>query len=292
MSVAVDVAYGARITSLYDRLTGREWMMQGGRRGDVSDTAIYGGADAIGWDECFPTVLPWDASDTVWSTPLRDHGVLWGRPAELAEAGDRRVVTVQAAETFSFRRTLELDGPTLRATYRLENRTGEPLPYLWAAHGMLRVSSDDRVVVPGITSVVANHMARDGKTLVGAALNWPGPNPEWPERLDCVQPVTAHLAAKLYVADVRGGAAYVGSGASWLRIGWSEKIDSLGIWLNYGGWPDKGEVHHIGLEPTNAPVDDLGAAIARGTPAVPPRGRHEWSVTYTLRAPLPARGDI
>jgi hypothetical protein len=286
MSVAVDVAYGARITSLCDRVTGREWMLQGGRVGEVSDIAVYGDGDAIGWDECFPTVLPWDASSTVWGTMLRDHGVLWGRPAELVEVSDRRVVTAQAGETFSFRRTLELDGPMLRATYRLQNSTAEPLPYLWAAHCMLRVTPEDRIVLPGVQRVIANHLARDGNTLVAPMLSWPGPNLTWPEPLDRVRPVSAHLAAKLYLADVPGTHAYVGNESGWLRIGWSEEIDSLGIWLNYGGWPSVGEVHHIGLEPTNAPVDDLGAAIARGTPAVPPHGQREWSVGYTLRAPL------
>lgn len=286
MSVAVDVAYGARITSLCDRVTGREWMLQGARGADVSDTAIYAGDDAIGWDECFPTVLPWDASGTVWDTTLRDHGVLWARPAELIEAGDRRVVTAQAGKTFSLRRTLELDGPTLQATYRLENLTSEPLPYLWAAHGMLSVSRDDRIVLPGISHVIANHVSRHGRSLVAPALNWPGPNALWPEPLDRVQLVSTQLAAKLYLADVPGAHAYVGNESGWLRIGWSEEIDSLGIWLNYGGWPSPGEVHHIGLEPTNAPVDDLGAAISRGTPAVQPQGQREWSVTYTLRAPL------
>jgi hypothetical protein len=287
MSVAVDVAYGARITSIYDRVTGREWMLQGDRGVDVSDTAIYGAGEAIGWDECFPTVLPWDASGTVWGTMLRDHGVLWGRPAEIVEASDRHAVTTQFGETFSFRRTLELYGPILRAKYRLENRTREPLPYLWAAHGMLRVMPDDRIVLPGVARVRANHLARGGKILVAPTLSWPGPNPAWPEALDRVQPVTAYLAAKLYLADVPGGAAYVGNETGWLRIGWSKEIDSLGIWLNYGGWPTSGVVHHIGLEPTNAPVDDLGAAIARATPPVPPCGQREWSVTYALRAPTP-----
>ena len=198
MSVGVDVAAGARITSLVDRVTGREWLLQGGRGVEPDDTAVYGGGDAIGWDECFPTVLPWDASGTVWGTTLRDHGVLWGRPAALVDSSGRHAVTVQSRETFSFRRRLALDGPILRATYRLENRAGEPLPYLWAAHGMLAVTPADRIVLPGAAHVIADHLARDGRTLPARALSWPGPNPAWPEPLDRVQPATAHLAAKLY----------------------------------------------------------------------------------------------
>lgn len=287
MSVVVDVAYGARIAGIMDRVTGREWMLQDGRGDDVSDTVRYGGGEAIGWDECFPTVLPWDASDTPWGGMLRDHGVLWGRHATLVESSDHHVVTEQTGAAFAFRRRLDLNGPTLRASYRVENRTDRPLPYLWAAHGILRVTTEDRIVLPGVSRIAAAHLARADRTLEATTLDWPGPNPEWPEPLDCVQPASAHLAAKFFITGVPGAAAYVGNGTGWLRIGWSDEIDHLGIWLNYGGWPEPGDVHHIGLEPTNAPVNDLGAAIARGAPPVPPSGSREWSITYTLRAPAP-----
>lgn len=287
MSVDIDVAYGARITSLRDRSTGREWMLQGGRGLDVSDTATYLGADAVGWDECFPTVASWDASATVWGGLLRDHGALWGRPAQLIDAGEMHAVTLQTGEQFEFERSLELEGRTLRASYRLANLTDRPMPYLWAAHGMLRATPADRIILPGVTRVLATYLARDGGMATAPVLDWPGPNPQWPEPLDRVEPAPVRHAAKLYVAEVPGGAAYVGNDSGWLRIGWSAEIDSLGIWLNYGGWPTPGDVHHIGLEPTNAPVDHLGAAIARGTPALAPRGRSEWSITYTLRAAAP-----
>lgn len=287
MSVDIDVAYGARITSLRDRLTGREWMLQGEHGADVSDTAVYGGGDAIGWDECFPTVAPWDASATPWRGVLRDHGALWGRPATLVSADAQRAVTEHAGAQFRFRRTVAIEGRALRASYALDNLTDEPLPYLWAAHGMLRATPEDRIVLPGVTRVLATFLARNGGVASAEALDWPGPNAQWPEPLDRVEPASAQHASKLYVADIPGGVGYVGNDSGWLRIGWSEAIDSLGLWLNYGGWPMPGDVHHIGLEPTNAPVDHLGAAIARATPSVAPQGRNEWWITYTLRAAAP-----
>jgi hypothetical protein len=287
VAVKVDVAYGARITSLLDQITGREWMLQGGHGPDVSDSAVYLGDDAIGWDECFPTVASWDASGTVWGSVLRDHGALWGRPADLVSVDDNVIVTRQTGPQFALERRLQIEGRTLRALYRLDNLTDVPLPYLWAAHGMLKVSPADRIVLPGVTEVTATHLARDGGSVRAGMLDWPGPNTQWSESFSNVEPASVHHAAKLYASDVPGGAAYVGNTDGWLRIGWSAEIDSLGIWLNYGGWPAPGHVHHIGLEPTNAPVDHLGAAIARGTPPLEPRGQHEWSVTYTLRAPAP-----
>jgi galactose mutarotase-like enzyme len=287
ISVTVDADYGARIVSLRDLVTGREWMLQGKNSADTSEDAVYGTAEAIGWDECFPTVAPWDASHTIWGRVLRDHGDLWGRPAEIVEQTDIRLVTIQSGILFSLTRALEVNGTTLRVAYRLSNRSAEDLPYLWAAHGMLRVAPDDRIVLPGIDMVIATYLARDGDIDAARMLRWPGPNTEWLEPFDRVHPASSRRAAKLYVTDVPGAEAYVGNVAGWLRISWSEEIDSLGIWLNYGGWPVPGDAHHIGLEPTNAPVDHLGQAIARGTAALPPGVVHEWAIEYTVRAPAP-----
>ena len=288
LSLAVDADYGARITSLLDKRTGREWMVQGARSADTGRDAVYGAAEAIGWDECFPTVAPWNAERTAWGGRLRDHGELWGRPAEIAERTRTSITTIAEGELFSLRRRLELEQTTLRVRYRLDNRAGETLPYLWAAHGLLQVTPRDRILLPGRERVTATYLGREGKPMLASSLDWPGPNPAWPEALEAVQPASAHIAAKLYVENWPAGAAFVGNGQEgWLRIGWSKEIDSLGVWLNYGGWPVPGDTHHIGLEPTNSPVDHLGDAIARGAPPLPPGGGREWFVEYTLRADAP-----
>ncbi len=288
MSVTVDIDYGARIVSLFDMRTNREWMLQGQHGPEPDEEAQYLGDDAVGWDECFPTVAPCNAWSTPWGGVLRDHGVLWGRRAEIVEIGATHVVTSwRHLGLFVFQRALRLDGTSLRADYWLENCSLEPLPYLWAAHGMLRVTSEDRIVLPTVRGVVATYLVRDGATFSARSMRWPGPNPDWPEPFDHVQPVGLHSAAKLYVSGLPGAAAYVGNESGWLRVGWSREIESLGIWLNYGGWPTAGSLHHIGLEPTSAPVDHLNAAIACAAPAITPGRGVSWSVTYTLRAPAP-----
>jgi len=287
VALELDPDFGARITGLRDLVTGREWLAQGGRRRMAGEDAVYGADDAVGWDECFPTVAPWDARATVWGTVLRDHGALWGRPARVVTQAQTEVVTEQEGPLFTFRRRITLAGRELRADYRLTNRTDVPLPWLWAAHAMLQVGPDDRILLPGVHEVTAAHLAREGRIVTAPALAWPGPNPDWPERLDRVQPQSAGLAAKLYLDGVPGGAAYVGHGDDWLRIGWSGGIAALGIWLNYGGWPGPGGSYHLGLEPTNAPVDHLGQAIGRGTPALAAGSGTGWSLRYTFGARPP-----
>ena len=39
-----------------------------------------------------------------------------------------------------------------------------------------------------------------------------------------------------------------------------------GLWLNYGGWPTPGDMHHLAVEATTAPVDHLGQALVRPGP--------------------------
>ena len=80
MRVAVLPAFGARVVSLLDKCSAREWMFEGGQTSDTGEDAVYGADAAVGWDECFPTVSPWDASQTAWQRRLRDHGDIWGRP--------------------------------------------------------------------------------------------------------------------------------------------------------------------------------------------------------------------
>ena len=66
LRVAVLPEFGARVVSFVDKRSGREWIFQGGETSDTGEDAIYGADAAVGWDECFPTVSPWDASQTPW----------------------------------------------------------------------------------------------------------------------------------------------------------------------------------------------------------------------------------
>jgi hypothetical protein len=87
--LTVDPAFGARVLTLTDRNTGRQWLMEGTRASDTSEEAAYLGDASRGWDECFPTVL--SCHHAAWGGRLRDHGLLWGRPWEVVAVDDRRL---------------------------------------------------------------------------------------------------------------------------------------------------------------------------------------------------------
>src|SRR5438128_46346 len=73
---------GAMVASLVDLESGREWLDQPaeGPDRDAGLDAVYGGREACGWDECFPTVNPVPYPEPPWEgVPLADHGELWSR---------------------------------------------------------------------------------------------------------------------------------------------------------------------------------------------------------------------
>jgi galactose mutarotase-like enzyme len=283
MEVSVLPDYGARVVGLRDRRTGRDWLAPGAPSPQTGEGAVYRGAEAVGWDECFPTVSPWDGTQTLWRRPLRDHGDLWGRPWSVDEASRTVLATSFAGDLFRFSRTLSVDGPTLTAAYRLDNRAADDMPYLWALHGLLAVTPADRIVLPAVDSATATYLQSGSHVLDANSVSWPETNGVLPFPLDAVQGPATGFAGKLYAEVPASASAAIGHDGQWLRIGWDASITTLGIWLNYGGWPAGPGSHHIAIEPTTAPADHLGDALDAGRAAwLKPGASASWTITLTL----------
>lgn len=281
--VEVDAAYGARITSLLDTHTGRQWMTRGGRSRNTGEDAVYRGDEAVGWDECFPTVGAWDASATAWGRRLRDHGDLWGRPWTVDSASPQTLALSYVARMFRFARTLEVGPATLTARYRIDSLCGAPLPWLWALHALLAVEPADRMDLPGVEAVDVAYLARAGARIEAARLPWRGPNGVLPHPLSDVQPPDSLIAGKFYATGLPGGRARIGQPGRALKIAWDESISDLGIWITYGAWPEPAGGHYeVALEPTSAAADHVGQVLAAGTPVLQPGASRSWTVTLRL----------
>jgi hypothetical protein len=199
MSILVDAAYGARVTSLVDKRTGREWLYQGGRSEAIGEEAVYSGDESIGWDECFPTVSRCDAFDTPWKRRLRDHGNVWGRPWT-AESGADFIATTFTDDLSRFSRRLTLVGDTLIQDYAATNLGAETLPFLWCQHSLLATGPGDEIELPGIEQVASAIVAVDGVAKKqGGTLPWPyhGLDIAVP-RFDRIGGSETKFAAKLY----------------------------------------------------------------------------------------------
>ena len=139
LRIGVASTFGARVVELRNLRTGRDWMAAGDRDCDAAEGAVYGGAQAAGWDECFPTVSALDAVDPAWGRRLRDHGDLWGRPWQVHRDGDRIEATF-SGEKFSFSRIITLDRGVVDVAYAVKNLGDQALPYLWSQHCFWRSS--------------------------------------------------------------------------------------------------------------------------------------------------------
>ena len=132
--LACEPDVGARITSLADRRSGREWLVQGtlpGAAAWAAEESVFGGAEAFGWDECLPTVAPCPDPTDATAPALRDHGEQWGRPADVEATDDRLVATwTRSRWPLRFGRAITLEGAAVACEYELWTGGAQALPIL------------------------------------------------------------------------------------------------------------------------------------------------------------------
>jgi len=278
---------GARVTSLTDKKSGREWLVSGNTSLPEPEAA-YGGDEAAGWDECFPTIAPVKAaSATAWHRPLRDHGDLWGRPWHIEEANRTRLTTRYACPEFTFTRALELEGSQVECSYEVVTAGRRALPFLWAQHVLLAVTPADRIVLPGVKLIDADYMRLKGEVRMPQTFSWPGPGGVLGIPLDAIHPQSTRLAAKFYAEVPPAPMVSVGNDTGWLDFTWNaEELPYLGLWMNYGAWPSASPQHHLSIEPTTTAHDSIADATAQQRRRVLTRNSpFVWTVTLTLREP-------
>ena len=144
MLISLCPPFGARVITLRDKRTGRDWIGAGACVGSAADDAEFGRDAATGWDECFPTVTSCVSPD---GRRLRDHGELWGRPWDITAVSATSVTALRSSAQFGFERTLTLTGGALVCQYRIENRSDDPMEYLWAMHALFALTERDRIEI-------------------------------------------------------------------------------------------------------------------------------------------------
>lgn len=274
MALTVDLAFGGRVTSLTDRVTGRDWLMQGPRAGDVSEAASYRGAASRGWDECFPTILPCQSAG--WGERLRDHGMLWGRPWQVVTVGPQHLEAQFQGDGITFIRRLTLQGAGLVAAYAVTSTRAAPVPYLWSQHCVISPVAGDRISLTGQGRMQA----------AGNAFDWPA----HPARdLSRVGPADEGFVLKSYGLTPGNATAQIGGPKGGLRFDWDgTEVPALGLWLDYGGWPEENPLCQVAIEPTTGAADDLAGAEALGQARrLIPGETHRWTVRLTLTDPEP-----
>jgi galactose mutarotase-like enzyme len=265
LEIAIVPELGAKIISLKNLKTGREWMWhpEGGLRlfrnrpeDDFSRSPL------VGADECLPTV----AACSVQGRALPDHGEVWSIPWRVDRQawgqGRLRAFVELPISPFEFERTVELQHGEVRLTYRLENRSPRAESYLWALHPLLRLQPGDRLRMPATTRALFNGEA-------------------WLDAVDRVIPCGG--CSKVFAGPVVESTAglYNQHHGDSLSLEWNAaENNTLGLWLTRGGWHGH---HHLAVEPTNGAPDALAvAATQKRCGTVPASGSKTWSVTLRV----------
>ena len=262
---------GAKIVSLRQRATGREWIESGETLpADPPDPGVsFDEGDMCGWDEMMPTIEPcrYPGRDL----ELADHGELWRRAWDVVETTAMSATTTVVDPVLGCRltRTLRLD-ETFLIEYALTNESSAERCVLWAAHPLFAHRPGTRLVLEGLLVETA-----EGE----------GPVRTWPAGGFSLEALAAGEYQKLFARALapRPSATLIDADGPWLRLGWRRDDASyLGIWLDQAAL-----ARHpvVALEPTNAGHDALDVAIAsarfdRAWCLAPGASRH-WRLEVT-----------
>jgi hypothetical protein len=267
VAVAVAPELGARILSLKNLRTGREWLWHPGGslklfRNSVGDD--FSRSPLAGIDECFPTI----ASCQWRGRQLPDHGELWNADWLVDDvAWQNGVLTTRVhshLSPFQFERTVQLDDNEVQLHYQITNLSDTEEKFIWALHPLLRLQPGDRLRLPESSR----------KQFNGAAwIDGIGDN------------VSGKMCAKAFARSVREGWAAIHNSATGdaLEFSWNpEDNPVLGLWLTRGGWHGH---HHFAIEPANGDHDSLATAAAQnrcGT--IDARGIISWKICLRLKS--------
>ncbi len=264
---------GAKLTSLRDLRSGREWLWTNPRlpRRRVGREASYvAEADSGGWDECFPSVSPCAYPLAPWrGVAVSDHGELWSQAARVtighdaADAPTIRTAITGVGLPYTFARTLSIppEQATLRLDYELISGTADDLAFIWSAHPLIPLEEGMRVRLPAGTTVNLNGGGRAG-----------GPAPgryDWPIRsggfdLTTLPAPDAGISCKLWSDPLAEGWVELASRTATLRFSFDPALlPQVGLWVNAGGWAGDGGTPYsnLGLEPCLGAQDSLADAV-------------------------------
>ena len=275
-SVSLLPALGGKIASL---LFNGEELLQAPLATPAVRTRTMGfdASDASGWDECLPSVAACCVAMAAGTAEIPDHGDLWRVEWQVMHANDRSAAL--AGECFSLplrlERTLELSatdsGCRITLRYAVTNTGTQPVPWSWAAHPLFACEPGDSLRLPASISTLrlegsgGNRLGKHGDTVA-----WPVARLASGSETDLSRAAApdSGIGDKLFAGPL-------GPSENWceilrpragvrIRMGFDPACTPyLGLWLCYGGWPERpaGESRPkqvcIAPEPCTAPVDSL-----------------------------------
>jgi galactose mutarotase-like enzyme len=295
-SIRVLPQFGGKISSF--RLKDKELLQpplapMAGR----TETMTFDAGDASGWDECLPSVGECVVQTDAGARTVPDHGDLWR--VEWSVLSSTGTCLELEARCFSLplllRRIIELSednaGWHLRLKYELTNTGDYPAPWSWAAHPLFSASEGDRILLPD--SIRSLRVEGSGGKRLGetdAVVSWPlavladGTQTD----LSRAEGASSEIGDKLFTGPLAPSESWCAlerpSAGVRLRVSFDQSATPyLGLWICYGGWPDRVGPKQtcVALEPATAPVDSL-AKTGPWSRVLRPGEKFSWPMNVDL----------
>ncbi|MBX6331765.1 MAG: hypothetical protein IRY91_07955 [Gemmatimonadaceae bacterium] len=295
--VVIIPALGGKIASLV--LGGREWLW---RNEAIPYTTPVDGAsyvetgDTGGYDECFPTIATCTLPSHVaryGGLSLPDHGELWSQPTTFTlETRPEGMYAVSGwmgrRMPYRFARGVFVgNDDRVEMRYSVTNDGAVPLPFVWAAHPLLPLTKQTRLIFPEgtRTRVWAQH---------GIELGGQGTELRWPRAairgklIDFSHPdAVARSYACMLFLDMPVGCAAVEEDGARLDVTFdTSQVPHFGLWINRRGWTPfrrKRAYCNFGFEPCIGGAGSLTEALGgwKNAAWLQPGETRAWRLTWS-----------
>jgi galactose mutarotase-like enzyme len=292
LSVEIIPIEGGRISSLRSVHSNLEFLTQSERSGPYPEpglTTRFRDGACAGIEECLPTVASCGPETDGGTAP--DHGDFWQLPWHVVKDSktELSMTVLGFSRTLRFDKRLNLEGDTLRASYKVENLGPTLQSFLYACHPLFAVSAGDRILLPGEIQELTLDYSRGGRLgAAGSTVSWP--IAQSGHRLDVVSGSEAGTAEMFYSSRLNETVCGIYRMASHevLEVSFDRaRLPYLGLWLCYGGWPDDsiGPLQYaVALEPTTSPHNTLAKAQQARAAIVLEVGKvFDWEISFSVR---------
>lgn len=284
ISVQVVPELGAKIVSLQNLVSGREWCWHPGPTPNLFKNtygAPFGDGPHTGIDECFPTI----EACKFQGRHLPCHGEVWTEPWSIeGEDNDDPAITTLISlreSPLTLRRRLAINASTLSLEYTVRNigRTSEL--FVWALHPLFKVIPGDRLILPKEVKQIKVETSQAFPPNTGV-VPWPNPFAGFDlDRLELGENLNGRI--KAFTPLLKEGQAEIKNldTLDALKMSWDTIHNPyLGVWITRGGYCDIQDV--VALEPTNAQTDSLEVFAKSASTVLESNEERRWRVNITL----------
>ncbi len=283
---------GAKIVSLFDKISEYEWLvgpMRPVRQANYA--AVFVDQDMAGWDEMYPAINAgaYPLPGPFANISIPDHGELWAIPwaAQETSAECLSFTGKGQALPYSFNRRMRLLEPAgLVLDYTVTNTGSAPFRAFWTAHPQFFGAPGTTIELPShITQVLSVTPDEWWGGTPGTRLNWPGAITSSQEfrTYNHVRFGEKPYSHKYYLppeAAIDQARLRTARG-NWLALAWDAlAVPYLGIWI------DEQRINTtpvIALEPSSGYFDSLDRAVTEDRcPTLQPGAALSWQLTLTF----------